>query len=65
MARKKPVRIGLIGLGRAGWGMHVPELKGKEKLFQIVAVCDPIAQRLKAALHSSKVRARPRLIWIV
>jgi predicted dehydrogenase len=29
--------------------MHVPELKGKEKLFKIVAVCDPIAERLKIA----------------
>lgn len=49
MAKKRPIRIGLIGLGRAGWGMHVAELKGKEKLFQIVAVCDPITERLKAA----------------
>lgn len=49
MAKKEPIRIGLIGLGRAGWGMHVEELKGKEHLFQIVAVCDPVAERLKMA----------------
>lgn len=49
MARKAPIRIGLIGLGRAGWGMHVQELKGKQHLFQIVAVCDPVTERLKMA----------------
>jgi predicted dehydrogenase len=49
MAKKEPIRIGLIGLGRAGWGMHVEELKGKEHLFRIVAVCDPVTERLKMA----------------
>ena len=42
-----PIRIGIIGLGRAGWGMHVPELtsKGREAKFQIVAGCDVLPER--------------------
>ena len=49
MAKTGPVRIGLIGLGRAGWGMHCPELKGREDKFKIVAVCDSIPGRLERA----------------
>ncbi len=40
-----PIKMGIVGLGRAGWGMHVSELKGKEELFRIVAVCDIIPER--------------------
>ena len=36
----KKLKLGLIGLGRAGYGMHLPELKGKEDMFEIFAVCD-------------------------
>jgi scyllo-inositol 2-dehydrogenase (NADP+) len=36
----QPIKLGIAGLGRAGWGMHCKELKGKEQMFQIVAVCD-------------------------
>jgi predicted dehydrogenase len=45
MAKTNPSRIGLAGLGRAGWGMHCPELEGKEDLFRFVAACDPIKER--------------------
>jgi scyllo-inositol 2-dehydrogenase (NADP+) len=50
-----PVRVGLVGLGRAGAGMHLPELKGKEKMFRVVAVCDEIEERRAriAAEHPS------------
>jgi predicted dehydrogenase len=45
MASKKspartPIRIGIVGIGRAGWGMHCPELKGRADKFAIVAACD-------------------------
>lgn len=40
MAKINPIRVGIVGLGRAGWGMHVPELSAKESQFQIVAGCD-------------------------
>ncbi|MFO7697178.1 MAG: Gfo/Idh/MocA family oxidoreductase [Anaerolineae bacterium] len=41
----QPIRIGIAGLGRAGWGMHCKELAGKEELFQIVAACDLLSER--------------------
>lgn len=37
---KKPIKLGIVGLGRAGRGMHLAELKGKEDMFEIVAACD-------------------------
>jgi predicted dehydrogenase len=40
-----PIRVGLVGLGRAGWGMHCEELRGRESMFQIVAACDLIPER--------------------
>jgi len=43
-----PVRIGLVGLGRAGWGMHLEELKGKEDFCKIVAACEIIPERREA-----------------
>ncbi len=41
-----PIRIGLVGLGRAGFGMHVPELKDKQDKFVFSAACDIIPERL-------------------
>lgn len=37
---KNPIRIGAIGLGRAGYTMHLRELAGKEDMFTYTAVCD-------------------------
>lgn len=36
----KPLKLGMIGLGRAGYSMHLRELSGMEHMFQIVAACD-------------------------
>lgn len=41
----QPIRIGIVGLGRAGRGMHLRELAGKQDFFQAVAVCDIIEER--------------------
>lgn len=35
-----PIRLGIVGLGRAGYGMHLAELEGMEDMFTISAVCD-------------------------
>lgn len=44
------VRIGTVGLGRAGMGMHLPEFAGKEEYIRVVAVCDILEdRRLQAA----------------
>ena len=42
MSSSGPIRLGLAGAGRAGWGMHVKELEGQEDRFRFVAVCDPV-----------------------
>ena len=52
-----PIRIGLAGLGRAGLGMHVPELANYPQLFKIVAVCDPIKERRDEAVRQLGCRA--------
>ncbi len=43
---KKPIKLGMIGVGRAGYGMHLTEMKDKG-LFEIYAVCDLEDDRLE------------------
>jgi predicted dehydrogenase len=40
MAKKRPIKVGIVGLGRAGWGMHCGELDKRADKFTIVAGCD-------------------------
>ncbi|OPZ19853.1 MAG: putative oxidoreductase YdgJ [candidate division BRC1 bacterium ADurb.BinA364] len=47
-AKSAPVRIGIIGLGRAGWGMQTSDLR-KNPNFEIAAVCDIDEKRVEAA----------------
>jgi scyllo-inositol 2-dehydrogenase (NADP+) len=47
MPEKQPIGVGIIGLGRAGWGMHGPELERFKDRFRIVAACDTDAGRRK------------------
>lgn len=56
-----PIRLGLVGLGRAGWGMHCPELKGKEALFTIVAACDTIPARRERMVEQYGCRVYARI----
>ena len=42
----KQLRLGIIGLGRAGYSMHLRELQGKQDMFKIEAVCDCEQDRL-------------------
>ena len=42
------IKVGIIGLGRAGWGMHVSELKTFSDMFEITAVCDVDFKRAEA-----------------
>lgn len=45
MSKTKPIRLGLVGIGRAGWGMHCTELEALKDCFQIVAACDRDPER--------------------
>jgi len=42
---KQKIRVGILGLGRAGRFMHGPELALSPELFEIVAGCDHAADR--------------------
>lgn len=41
----EPIKIGIIGIGRAGWGMHTQALDARPDKFRIVAACDVLAER--------------------
>ena len=41
----EPIRVGLVGLGRAGNGMHKKELGSRQDKFRFYAVCDIIEER--------------------
>ena len=41
----RPIKLGIVGVGRAGFGMHVKELEDKKDMFEIVAVCDELPDR--------------------
>ncbi len=41
----KPIQVGLIGLGRAGNGMHRNELRPRGDKFHFAAVCDILEER--------------------
>lgn len=60
MATRRPVRVGILGLGRAGWGMQCEELKGREDKFQIVAACDLIEERRQRMVERFGCRAYAR-----
>ena len=42
---KKPIKLGIVGLGRAGCGTHFKELADKKDMFEIAAVCDLLPDR--------------------
>ena len=43
-----PIKIGLVGLGRAGYSMHTYELSSRKDKFTFVACCDVIPERVEA-----------------
>jgi len=53
----KPIQVGLIGLGRAGNGMHRSELRPKADKFRFAAVCDVIEERTAGFVEEFGSRA--------
>lgn len=43
----KTINIGLVGIGRAGYGMHVAELESRKDKFCFVATCDLLPERME------------------
>jgi predicted dehydrogenase len=52
----KVLRTAVVGLGRIGWGYHVPQVVQHEG-FQLVAVVDPLEARRQEAVDAYGVRA--------
>ena len=46
--KKDRIKVGIIGLGRAGWAMHAAELQKFSDMFSITAVCDVDLKRAKS-----------------
>ncbi|MBN1341962.1 MAG: Gfo/Idh/MocA family oxidoreductase [Phycisphaerae bacterium] len=44
MGKVKPITVGIAGLGRAGWNIHVDGMRNR-KDFKITACCDPESDR--------------------
>jgi scyllo-inositol 2-dehydrogenase (NADP+) len=42
----KKIRVGLVGIGRAGWGMHCKALEARQDKFEVTACCDIDVNRL-------------------
>ncbi len=47
MSKQKiePIRVGIVGCGRAGWNMHPSEMATHGRKFKIVAACDLSKER--------------------
>lgn len=53
--REKPISIGVIGLGRSGWGIHCLHLADNPD-YNLVAVVDPLEERREEALEKLGVQ---------
>ena len=60
MGRKKPIRTAVIGLGRAGWSIHVAAIRPRTD-FVLTAVVDPDDARLKEARDEFGCETYPTL----
>ena len=57
MTPPQPVRVGIAGLGRSGWGIHADALQQLPEHYRVVAVCDPDAARRDDAVERFGCRA--------
>lgn len=48
MAKKMPLKVAVVGLGRAGWNIHIRRMR-EDARYQITAVADWLPERLKEA----------------
>src|SRR5688572_9010370 len=52
-----PVRVGIAGQGRSGWGIHARTIRGLPEQFRVVAVSDPLPERQEQARSELGCRA--------
>ena len=53
----KPIKVGIIGQGRSGWGIHAAFLRTVPELYEIAAVADLIPERVAEAARELGCRA--------
>ncbi len=58
MKKSDRIKVGIIGLGRAGWGMHAGELTRFKDMFEITALCDIELKRAATLNKEQKLSAR-------
>lgn len=58
---KKPIKLGVVGLGRAGCGTHFCELADKTDMFEIAAVCDLLPDRTLSAKEKYNCKTYSRI----
>jgi len=56
----EPIRYGIVALGRAGWGIHIKDLRPRQDA-RIVAVADPQPERRKEAVDEFGCKAYERI----
>lgn len=60
-----PIKIGLVGIGRAGYSMHVRELADRRDKFVFTAGCDILPERAEAFAREFQAKAYTRIEDIV
>ena len=57
--KSTPVNIGVAGLGRSGWNIHINALRHMTDMFKIVAVSDPDQSRCADAANEFTCNTHP------
>ncbi len=57
---KKPITVAVVGLGRAGWSIHINKIRDREA-FRVIDVADPNSERREEAEKELGCRAHPDL----
>lgn len=51
------IRVGVVGLGRSGWGIHVDGIRKMPAMYKVVAMHDPWAERLATSAAETGAKA--------
>lgn len=60
-----PIRVGIAGLGRSGWGIHANALANLTDTFQVVSVADPNPERQAEAVERFDCLAHDNISGII
>lgn len=52
-----PIRVGIVGQGRSGWGIHAGLLSKRPEQYRVVAVMDPWVERVEQSARELDCRA--------